>query len=142
MILSSWFAPNTAGSEVTSWSYSIVNSTLQGSGTGREEITYAVSAHISSITKGNETVFIDYEQFRLYRYSKMDNSCKSFHLNNPSKAVRKSTDPKETAFEKMINMLGSFKVIATDNSRIINNYTCQEKHILSGNSGQIGLPAT
>jgi len=130
MIISSCLASTTAGSEGTSWAYSKESSTLQDSGTGREIITYAVSSQIFSITKGNETVFIDYEQLRLYRYRKSENSCKSFPLNNPAQTVQESTGREEIALQRMSKLLGSFKVIATDERRKIKNYKCLKKHIL------------
>lgn len=102
---------------------------MQDSGTGREIITYAVSTQISTITKGNEIVFIDYEQLRLYRFRKSNNSCKSFPLNNPAQAVQKPTSREEIDLQKVSNLLGSFKVIDNDERWEITNYNCQKKYI-------------
>jgi hypothetical protein len=130
MILCSWHAPTTAGSEEISVIYSKESSTPQDNGTVKEIITYAVSSQISSITKENETVFIDYDHLRLYRHHKSENSCESFTLNNPSPVIKETSSDKKTALHSMKNLVGSTKVITTDEHRKIEGYNCQKKHIL------------
>lgn len=130
MIFFSSLAPTTAGSEVILVSYSKESSTPQDSRTVREITTYAVSSQFSSITKEDETVFIDYDHLRLYRHRKSNNSCEVFPLNNPSPVVKEASSDEKTALHSMRNLVGSTKVITTDEHRKIENYSCLKKHIL------------
>jgi hypothetical protein len=124
LTLSSRSAPCSDGNKQIALTYA------QESGAGSETVTFAVSAHLSSVTQKEETVYIDYEKLRLYRYSRKNNSCESFPLNDPAKTPGQPAGGEEQARQDMIKILGSFRVITSGERQKIQGYACRKKHIL------------
>lgn len=129
MFLSIWPVCDSVGSDVVKLTYAKESKTLQDNETEKEKITYAVSSQITAFSEASETVFIDYGQLRLYRHNKLNNSCRPFSLKNPTTTNNTTAEKEEIALQRLSNLLGHFKVIATNERKKIKTYNCQRKQI-------------